>query len=467
MYEKIPKIIHQLWIGDKPPPVKMMDTWKDMNPDFEYIRWTEELIVEKNMVFECQHRIDEMEEINGKADIMRWEILYKYGGVFIDADSFCISPLDDKLLNTKSFAGWEQEELRPGLIATGTMGFPKNHRLPLHAKEWIKQNSVDFKVCKLMAWQCVGPGLLTVIYNTKLYNDMTIFPSYYFLPVHCTGKIYKGHGKVYAYQEWGSTKKSYEKIHLVEIPEFLKSPQAQISVLIPNYNTKSIYIKECLNSIQDQEGRFSIDLVWIDDGSLPMNKIIVKKMLDNLISETRNITLSYHENDGNKGLGYTLNKGVLLCKHEIIMRMDADDIMINDRLAKQFTLLAQNESIMICGTQMECFNETGTLSKTNLPNITWEDYVKNPKHWIISHPSVCFRKSAVLKVGNYDPSITQMYEDFDLWLRMLKKYKKIYNIGEILLKYRMHENQVTMLNKEKSTEWTKIRNDLIKKMISE
>ena len=72
----IPKIIHQLWIGDKPPPTKMMDTWYNMNPEYEYIRWTESLIKEKGIKFVCNKRILEMEEINGKADIMRWEILY-------------------------------------------------------------------------------------------------------------------------------------------------------------------------------------------------------------------------------------------------------------------------------------------------------------------------------------------------------------------------------------------------------
>ena len=45
----IPKIIHQLWIGTKPPPTKFMDTWRDKNPDFEYIRWNEEEISKRNL----------------------------------------------------------------------------------------------------------------------------------------------------------------------------------------------------------------------------------------------------------------------------------------------------------------------------------------------------------------------------------------------------------------------------------
>ena len=50
-----------------------------------------------------------MEEINGKADIIRWEILYEYGGVFVDADSICIEPIDDHLINTKGLIGPEYQ----------------------------------------------------------------------------------------------------------------------------------------------------------------------------------------------------------------------------------------------------------------------------------------------------------------------------------------------------------------------
>ena len=46
---KIPKIIHQLWIGSKPPPINLMNTWKNKNPDFEYICWTEEEMIKRNM----------------------------------------------------------------------------------------------------------------------------------------------------------------------------------------------------------------------------------------------------------------------------------------------------------------------------------------------------------------------------------------------------------------------------------
>ena len=69
------------------------------------------------MKFECQESIDE-EEINGKADIKyivheMGNIIcndYKYGEVILNADSICIEHINDVLMNTKCFAGWEHEE---------------------------------------------------------------------------------------------------------------------------------------------------------------------------------------------------------------------------------------------------------------------------------------------------------------------------------------------------------------------
>ena len=99
LYTMIPKILHQMWIGPKEAPHKMMTTWKVKNPDYEYVYWNESEIEKRGMKFVCMKQIDEIYEINGKCDIMRWEILHKYGGVFVDADSICMEALDDHFLD--------------------------------------------------------------------------------------------------------------------------------------------------------------------------------------------------------------------------------------------------------------------------------------------------------------------------------------------------------------------------------
>lgn len=471
--QKIPRIIHQLWIGDKaPPPKKLMDTWKNKNPDFTYIYWNEAEFAKRKIVFRCQKRIDEIEEINGKADIIRWELLYHYGGVFLDADSICIEPIDEELMGKKSFAGWEQETARPGLIATGTMGFPKNHPLPLAAIEWIIKNPVSQAHTNRMAWQNVGPGMLTALYNTGKFGDLHVFPSYTFLPIHLTGLEYEGHGKIYAYQAWGSTKRSYETMNELALPtQFLKPPQENsVSILVSSYNTKFKYIQECLQSIKHQTGQVNIQLVWINDGSNELNTRLLKTALTNLSNTTRFIDVLYDANETNMGIGYTLNKGINLCSNDLIIKMDSDDIMDPERIRKQLTYMNENPNVMICGSQINCFTGSdvnNVVSKTNHPSLTWEQYKANPSHWFVNHPTLCYRKHAVIEAGNYDVCKSRMTEDFELALRMLKKYGYVHNLEEPLLNYRLHEDQVTHNGgSEGRIHWHNVRLKLIEDLIS-
>jgi len=464
----IPKIIHQLWIGSKPAPIKLMNTWKYKHSDFEYIYWNETEFIKRNMVFECQKQIDDIEEINGKADIIRWEILYKYGGVFIDADSICIEQFDEEIINKTCFAGWEQEEVRAGLIATGTMGFPINHPLVKGAIDWIKNNPVTQKD-GYMAWQSVGPGLLTRMYNSGKFNDLYIFPSYTFLPIHLTGVEYSGHGKIYAYQAWGSTKQSYDNMNSIELPSQFNRPLRSVSILVSSLNTKTVYIKECLDSIKHQKGLFNIELVWINDGSDKLNTLLLKKCLENFKRTTRFTQIVYHENEKNMGIGHSLNLGVSMCSNEIIIKMDSDDIMYTDRIIFQLKFMENNPQVQVCGGQVTFFKENikNTMHSTNHPSITWDDYKTIKSHWITNHPTLCYRKSAILMVGNYDKTKSKMTEDFEITLRLLKQFKYIYNFKEPNLYYRIHDKQVTNNGGTEGRDyWNKVRVELVENLIN-
>ena len=311
---EIPKIIHQLWIGNKAPPTKFMDTWKNIHEKegFEYIRWTEKEMMKRGFVSELTDRINSMEEINGKADIIRWELLYKYGGFFVDADAFCIEPVTYLINKYKAFAGYENEKVRNAgwaptneyddvlarthpLIATGTMAFPPKHELPRLAIEWIKNNEISVNKTGKRAWRTVGPGLLTRLYWQQKWNDITILPSHYFLPIHVSGVEYKGHEKIYANQEWGSTKQSYNMMNYVELPKQFLTPNKKVSILISSYNTNASYVKDCLNSIKEQTGNIFFEVVWINDGSDTLHTTLLKKLLDDFKQNTRFTEVVYFE----------------------------------------------------------------------------------------------------------------------------------------------------------------------------
>lgn len=487
----IPKIIHQLWIGPKTPPNKFMNTWKDKHEKegFEYIRWTEAEMKKRGFHSQLTNKINDMNEINGKADILRWELLYEYGGFFVDADAYCVEPVTYLVDKYKAFVGYENEQVRGAgwcpageyndvlanthpLIATGTMAFPPKHELPRLAIEWIKNNDISIERTGKRAWRTVGPGLLTRLYWEQKWEDITVLPSHLFLPIHATGLTYNGRDKIYANQEWGSTKGTYNIMNSICLPSRFNTPDDKVSILISSLNTKGIYIKDCLNSIKNQIGHIFFEIIWINDGSDELHTTILKKMLFEFENTTNFVTVIYEENDGNKGIGYTLNKGVNMCSNEIIIKMDSDDIMVPNRIQKQLHFMKQNPTVAICGGQVAMFKNVKEQchNVTSHKSITWDQYKNTRSHWFINHPTVCYRKSKILEAGNYDKNLKQMAEDFELELRMLKTHGFIHNMPDVLLWYRCHSEQVTAGAKTtngsaSSQYWHNLRNSMIDKLM--
>jgi hypothetical protein len=150
--------------------------------------------------------------------------------------------------------------------------------------------------------------------------------------------------------------------------------------------------------------------------------------------------------------------------------MDSDDIMFSNRIIKQMEYMNENQNVMICGSQINCFkdNISNIISTTTHPSITWDEFKEKKSHWISNHPSLIYRKNAVLAAGNYDINKKKMSEDFELTLRMLKKYGYIHNLNESLLYYRLHDKQVTHKGSEEGTlYWNDIRNKIINDLIND
>jgi hypothetical protein len=467
----IPKILHQIWIGPLPAPSTHMKTWQDKHPDFEYIYWTETEFEKRGIQFQCQSKIDIMTEYNGKADIMRWEILYKYGGYFVDADSICIEPFDDYFTEQTAFASFENEIVRAELIATGTMGFVPNHPLCKDIIQWIDSPEFDELNKTVRAWGSVGPVLLTRFLKTGKYTDFAIYPSLCFLPFHFTGNYYTGHKKVYAYQLWGTANNSYETMNSIELPSALREPTLWVSVLIPSYNTSQLHIRECLESIKCQNGFFGIELVWVNDGSGEEYTNILEKELTLFLKRTRFCKIVYLDQALQQGVAHSLNIGLKMCSNEIVFRMDSDDIMLPNRMQCQIDFMQQNPECVLCGTNVQMFsNENPTNPKmrtmgqttSHSSKISWNDFAESlsKPSWIMNHPTLCFYKSAIASVGYYNINVKPM-EDYELELKIMKKYGAVYNIPSSLLYYRIHPNQVTYDFNNKFTDINKLHAEII------
>ena len=95
----IPKIIHQIWIGNKKLPnkyIKYMKSWKKFNPSWDYILWDDEKV--KNFKLKNHVAYYSSSNYGYKSDILRYEILHKFGGLYADTDFECLKPIPDNLL---------------------------------------------------------------------------------------------------------------------------------------------------------------------------------------------------------------------------------------------------------------------------------------------------------------------------------------------------------------------------------
>lgn len=203
----IPKTIHIVWIGDETKrPDAWIATWRALNPTYEVRVWGNDAVRAENWLLGDQINAWAGREINGAADIIRWEILFRYGGLAFDADSACVKPLEDWLIQPSCFAAWEHEILRPGLIAAGALGFVPDHFLIGHILKDIIEDPDPFGG---MAWQKLGPQRITDTLRKLSFPNLTIYPSHYFFPRHHSGFEYSGQGPVFARQFWGSTHRGW------------------------------------------------------------------------------------------------------------------------------------------------------------------------------------------------------------------------------------------------------------------
>jgi cellulose synthase/poly-beta-1,6-N-acetylglucosamine synthase-like glycosyltransferase len=153
--------------------------------------------------------------------------------------------------------------------------------------------------------------------------------------------------------------------------------------------------------------------------------------------------------------------------------MDSDDIMLPDRIKIQLSFMNKNPNVVICGTNVRLFTQSGSesnlkkifVSETKHPNIiTWKDIYDNKYSWYMNNPTLCYRKSAISKIGNYrtdDDRILYIHEDYDILARILKTYQIAYTLPDVLLLYRLHNNQLTYKLDINSYENITLRNDII------
>jgi inositol phosphorylceramide mannosyltransferase catalytic subunit len=127
----IPKVFHQIWIGPhKMPDVfqRWRETWLSLNPSWELKLWTDEGVSDfpESMKTACN--------LSQKSNILRWEIIAKYGGVYIDTDFECLQPIDGIIAGEKCFVA---KKSRSALLMAAIFGAEAGHPLAVALRDDI------------------------------------------------------------------------------------------------------------------------------------------------------------------------------------------------------------------------------------------------------------------------------------------------------------------------------------------
>lgn len=203
------------------------------------------------------------------------------------------------------------------------------------------------------------------------------------------------------------------------------------TVLMAVYNDE-LFIEQALESI-DKQLTNDMELLIIDDHSSDSSVEILKAL------KNKAPWLRIVRNNHNQGLGYCLSIGTKMARGKYIIRMDADDVCIKDRFTKQISFLDQNPDIDIVGgaaIEVDEKNQNGLLRQMPTQHVQIAKAI-----WAcpIIHPTVAFRKEAILQAGNYDSKLRRR-QDYDLWFRCLKAGLRFANLTDPLIYYRFSSN---------------------------
>jgi inositol phosphorylceramide mannosyltransferase catalytic subunit len=167
----IPHTIHRIWFGPDAMPadfVRYGETWREHHPDWEMLLWTDEALPE----LRYPDALERCRNHGERSDLVRYELLARVGGVYVDTDMECLRPIDP-LTDVPALAG----ETRPGKLGNAVLGAVPGHpaieELLQRARRGVGHGHTAVST---------GPLLVTEVLRDR--DDVRIFPPTVFYPFH-------------------------------------------------------------------------------------------------------------------------------------------------------------------------------------------------------------------------------------------------------------------------------------------
>ena len=186
---KIPKIIHQIWLGSTLPKEfeMLQQTWIEnhLDRDWVYKLWTDEDVAQLQLY--NQEFYDATDNYGVKSDILRYELLYRFGGVYIDIDCQSLNPLDELHYTYDFYIGLQPLDTLFIQLNTALIGSCPKHPILEHCIKTIAND-----------WHHKGaPKKTGPVHFTQSFYAMAgktgtkdiVFPGFYFCPLGCRETI--------------------------------------------------------------------------------------------------------------------------------------------------------------------------------------------------------------------------------------------------------------------------------------
>lgn len=242
-----------------------------------------------------------------------------------------------------------------------------------------------------------------------------------------------------------------------DVPTIESTPP--FMVLLPVYGGDDLAMfRRALASVGVEQRLAPAEILVVRDGPVPEP---LEAELRRLEEESQPVSVRVLRLAEARGLAAALDAGLAACRHDIVARMDADDVSCPERFARQLPYVAAGYDIVGSAIEEIGVDESLPLAYRPVPmdeaQIAANTGFRCPFH----HPSVVYRRSAVQAVGGYGDLLRM--EDFWLWLRLIRAGYRGVNLPEALLRYRINTGAyhrrggLTLLAAEFRLQWRLLR----------
>lgn len=193
------------------------------------------------------------------------------------------------------------------------------------------------------------------------------------------------------------------------------------------------HLRRAFDSSVVEQTRRPDEVVVVRDGPVPA---ALSACLAELVACSP-VPVRLVELERNVGLGDALEAGLAACSHDVVARMDADDVSLPDRFALQLPDIEAGADLVGCAL-LEIGSDEHDVVGRRVPPTSREVIARTARlHDPLNHPTVVYRRAAVARAGGYQR--LPLMEDYWLFARMIAAGARIVNRPEALVKYRVGE----------------------------